>query len=144
MKTLFAGLIVTLMATVSTVAGPFDGVWVTDPEACDWFEQEGQIALFNHDFLALTLEDGIVANEFGCEFLDSQPTKDGRAIVFTAFCEYPGDPFPDLISLSEFQENSINVSSLHRVTEQVSMGAENPRGIDIYTRCDNLKELPRD
>lgn len=129
---------------VPVLAGPFDGVFVSDPQGCQWLEQDGAMALFDNDFLALTRKDGIVANEYHCEFLDEKTTADGVAMVITALCEYPGEPFPDLISLREFDENSIMVSSMHNAAEDAANDVQGIRGAQIYTRCSNLKELPID
>ena len=136
MKRLLSAAVV-LMCTPA-LAGPFEGVYVTDLQGCKWFEEDGAIALFDHDFMALTIKDGIYANEYHCDFLDRKTTHDNAAMVITAFCEYPGEPYPDLFSLREFDEHSITVTSLHDA-------AQNPQGgSQIYKKCNNLKELPVD
>lgn len=132
-----------LLASGSALAGSFDGLFVSQPAGCQWLKDEGSQALFEHDFLALSLTDGIQANEFHCSFVDIKPTTTGEALVVTAFCEYPGEPFPDLISLSEFDDNSIIAVSLHQMQEDAGLGVEGIWGSQIYTRCTDLKELPR-
>ena len=131
------------LLAVPALAENFDGVFVSDPEACGWLASEGSQALYEHDFLALTLADGIQANEFYCNFLDTKSNGDGSALVVTAFCEYPGEPFPDLISLSQFDDNSITAVSLHQMQEDAAFGADGMWGSQTYTRCSDLKELPR-
>ncbi len=122
-----------LLAIGPALAGPFDGVFVSQPAACRWFADEGRQALFEHDFLALTLGDGITANEFHRDFLDVKSAGEGTALVVTSFCEYPGEPFPDLISLSEFDENSIIAVSLHQMQEDAGYGVEGVLGIpDLF------------
>lgn len=132
-----------LMLSGPALADTFDGVFASQPEGCVWLQKEGAQALFEHDFLAMTLADGIQANEFFCDFLDTKSTKDGSALVITAFCMYPGEPFPDLISLSQFDDNSILAVSLHRMQEDAALGVEGIWGSQTYTRCTDLKELPR-
>jgi hypothetical protein len=132
-----------LVPGVALAEGPFDGVFVTEQLACQWLEQEGAQAHFEHDFLSLTLAEGINANEFHCDFLDTKATGDGSALVITAFCEYPGEPYPDLIALREFDEQSISVSSMHDHAEDLVYGREGWQGTDLYYRCENLKVLPR-
>ncbi|MCB9993965.1 MAG: hypothetical protein H6873_09950 [Hyphomicrobiaceae bacterium] len=142
MKRLALMLTVALWAS-SALAGPFDGVFVSDPQGCGWLKKEGAQALFEHDFLTLTLKDGINANEFGCEFLDSKPAAGGDALVITAFCEYPGEPFPDLISLRTFDESSITLTSVWKLAEDAAYGVDGNWGSQIYTRCNDLEELPQ-
>ncbi len=129
--------------TGPALAGPFDGLFVSRPEACQWIAFEGGSAPFQHDFFVLSLADGIEANQFHCTFLDTKAVKDGSALVITAFCEYPDESFPDLISLSEFDENSITVTSLYRMQEDAARGVNGMGGSQTYTRCPDLKELPR-
>ncbi len=132
-----------LAAAVPVLAGPFDGVFASSEEGCAHLKSDGVQALFEHDFLVMTLADGINANEFHCDFLRADATADGAAMVITSFCEYPGEPFGDLITLREFSEGSITVTSLREYATQSAMGGEGWLGTEIYYQCPGMDRLPR-
>lgn len=119
----------------------FDGVFISDVAGCQELEKKGLAAVFARDIQVLTLEEGVQAFEYHCDFLDAKGSKAGDIMVVTAFCEYPGAPFPDLLSLLERGENSISVTSLHDKFENAASARSYEPS--VYHRCENLKELPR-
>ena len=93
--------------------------------------------------MTLSFVDGIEAYEFHCEFFDVKASKTSPFVLVQAVCEEPGLRFPDLLSITPFDDTTIEVVSLHD-SLAFEPSDENPNpGVAYYTRCDNLGERPR-
>jgi hypothetical protein len=124
-------------------------VYVSDPSACTALAEKGASALEDVDFLALTFPDGIQSYEFHCDFFDVKARKGSPFLFVDAVCEAPGEVYPDTLSISPWDETQIQVVSTYDTTMVMSGGQEPPGpttnpGVTMYTRCDNLSEIPVD
>lgn len=124
-------------------------VYVSDPAACTALEEKGISAWEDVDFLALTFPGGIQAYEFHCDFFDVKQRKGNQFLFVDAVCEAPGEVYPDTLSISPWDETQIQVVSTYDTLMVVSGGQEPPGpttnpGVTLYTRCDNLSEIPVD
>lgn len=116
-------------------------LYVSDPDMCKAIKRQGVEGV--GDGLTLSFADGIQAYEFHCDFYDVKVRDNSSMILVEAVCEYPGERYPDLISISPYQENSIEVVSLYDSARQPA-NEDNPSpGISYFTRCDSLSSLPR-
>lgn len=139
-----------LLSAILLAAGPALGqsdtvdrtkLYVTNPEACAAIEKHGVEGLGKA--LTLSFEDGIQSFEFHCAFYDVKSRENGPILLVEAVCEEPGLRYPDLLSISPFEANSIEVVSLHD-SQAFEPTEDNPNpGVTYYTRCDNLSGLPR-
>jgi hypothetical protein len=123
-------------------------VYVSDPGACQALEQNGVQALFEGEgFLMLTFERGIDGMEFNCHFFDIKERKGNRFLFVDAVCELPGEVYPDTMSISPYDDTQIQVVSTHDTMLAQGAGAsDDPEaysGSALFTRCDNLSEIPR-
>lgn len=128
-------------------------IYVSDPAACQALETKGVEAFMESDFLALTFADGIQSMEFHCGFYDIKSRPNTPVLFVDAVCELPGQLYPDTLAIAPYSENTIQVVSTADTTLSMTMpqteGAEPgqpdvPTGTTIYTRCDNLSEIPVD
>jgi hypothetical protein len=80
-------------------------------------------------------------------------SREGSTHLFIdAICELPGEIYPDILAVTPYSETQIQVASSADTmwamkfseTEDQSAGTEVPSGTTIYTRCDNLSEIPFD
>ena len=152
MRTIIAGLAL-LLATGAVAAQEFtldqSKLYVTDPAACQMLEKKGNAAFEEMDFLTLSFTDGIQGMEFHCNFFDVK-SKAGNSFVFvSAVCEAPGEVYPDIMSISPYDDTTIQVvssnDSMMAITNTVEpeAGDTTNSGTTLYHRCDNLSELPR-
>lgn len=123
-------------------------LYVTDPAACQKLEQKGAPETFGEmDLLALSFKDGIQGMEFNCGFFDVKAKKGNDFLFVDAVCEAPGEVYPDTMSISRYDDTSIQVVSTYDTTLAMSSGSSGQDGAStgttIYHRCDNLSELPR-
>ena len=125
-------------------------VYVSDPAACTALETSGTQALFEGEgFLMLSFPRGIDGMEFNCHFFDVRERKGNRFLFVDAVCELPGEVYPDTLSISPWDETQIQVVSTYESMMVMSGGMEPPGpttnpGVTLYTRCDNLSEIPVD
>lgn len=124
-------------------------VHVSDPAACEALEEKGVDAWLDMDFLSLTFTGGIQSMEFHCNFYDVKGREGGTHLFVDAICELPGEIYPDILAVTPYSENQIQVVSgadatlaatgALQATEDMALP-----GATIYTRCDNLSEIPVD
>lgn len=124
-------------------------LYVSDPAACEPLEQKGLDAFMDMDFLTLSFEKGIQSIEFHCSFFDVKSRPYNSHLFVSAVCEAPGEVYPDTLSVSAFDEKTIQVVSSYDSMMAFS-GAFEPSdptsdpGVTLYHRCDNLSEIPVD
>jgi hypothetical protein len=122
-------------------------LYVTDPAACQMLADKGVDAFGELDFLSMSFADGIQGMEFNCNFFDVKSKKGNRFLFVNAVCEAPGEVYPDTISISPYDETSIQIVSTYDSMLAMSSSSSGedggPTGATIYHRCDNLSELPR-
>lgn len=148
---LLLGMAVSAMAQEGYVEPQIDQtkLYVSDPAACKALEEQGVDAFGELDFLTLTFDRGIEGMEFNCRFFDVKSQKGNRFLFVDAVCEAPGEVYPDTLSISPWDETSIQVVSTYDSMMVMSGNLEpagpttNP-GVTNYTRCDNLSEIPVD
>lgn len=133
--------ILALSSVTALADEPYAGVFVSDPAQCKAVAENGAQAVFDGDFTILTLADGVLGNEFTCHFADIKPAADGQILVITAMCEEPGLQYPDLLSLSVYDDERVQLNSLYLASAAGGVGDTLP-GQTLYSRCDNLSELP--
>jgi hypothetical protein len=126
-----------------------DGLYVTDPAACQALEDNGLDAWMETDFLSLTFDDGIQSMEFHCNFFDVKEREGSTHLFIDAICEMPGAVYPDTLAVTPFNDTQIQVVSAFEATMaatgQIEMSSEVATpGATLYTRCDNLSEIPVD
>ena len=123
-------------------------LYVTDPAACQMLADKGVDAFGEMDFLSMSLNDGIQGMEFHCNFFDVKTKKGNNFLFVDAVCEAPGEVYPDTISISPYDDTTVQLVSSYDSMMQASGNVapdgatENP-GVTLYHRCDNLSELPR-
>ena len=122
---------------------------MTDPAACQALEDKGLDAWMEHDFLSLTFDDGIQSMEFHCNFFDVKEREGSTHLFIDAICEMPGAVYPDTLAVTPYSETQIQVVSAFdatmAATGQYEMSSEVATpGATLYTRCDNLSEIPVD
>jgi hypothetical protein len=116
-------------------------LYVADPASCAAIEADGIAGI--GEGLALSFADGIQSFEFHCAFFDVKSREGSPFLLVEAVCEEPGLRFPDLISISPYEADTIEVVSLHD-SHALDPTDDNPDpGVTIYTRCDDLDGLPR-
>jgi hypothetical protein len=126
-----------------------DGLYVTDAAACQALEDKGLDAWMEHDFLSLTFDDGIQSMEFHCNFFEVKAREGSTHFFIDAICEMPGALYPDTLAVTPYSETQIQVVSAFEATMaatgQIEMSSEVATpGATLYTRCDNLSEIPVD
>ena len=126
-----------------------DGLYVTEPAACIALEDKGLDAWIEHDFLSLTFDDGIQSMEFHCNFFDVKEREGSTHLFIDAICEMPGAVYPDTLAVTPYSDTQIQVVSAFEATMaatgQIEMSSEVATpGATLYTRCDNLSEIPVD
>ena len=124
-------------------------VYVSDASACAAIEDKGMDAFMDSDFLALTFPDGIQGMEFQCGFYDIKTRPMTPLLHVDAVCEAPGEVYPDTLAIAPYNDTSIQVVSSYDAM-MVTTGIYEPPGpttypgVTLYTRCDNLSEIPVD
>ncbi len=118
-------------------------LYVSDPDACQSIEAEG-VAGIGEGVTTLSFEDGIQSYEFHCQFYDVKTRQNSPFVLVEAICEEPGLRFPDLLSISPYDEDTIEVVSLHDTAMDTARDENPDVGTSYYTRCDNLSGLPRE
>ena len=126
-----------------------DALYVTDPAACQALEDKGLDAWMDTDFLSLDFDDGIQSMEFHCNFYDVKDREGSTHLFIDAICELPGAIYPDTLAVTPYSETEIQVVSAFEATMaatgQFEMSSEVATpGATLYTRCDNLSEIPVD
>lgn len=126
-----------------------DRLYVSEPEACQALEDKGLDAWMDHDFLSLDFDDGIQSMEFHCNFFDVKARENSTHLFIDAICELPGEVYPDTFAVTPYSETQIQVVSAFDATwaalapSEMSSEVATP-GATLYTRCDNLSEIPVD
>ncbi|MBJ3784325.1 hypothetical protein [Devosia sediminis] len=126
-----------------------ESLYVTDPAACQALEDKGLDAWMEHDFLSLDFDDGIQSMEFHCNFFDVKTREGSTHLFIDSICELPGAIYPDALAVTPYSETQIQVVSAFEATMaatgQFEMSSEVATpGATLYTRCDNLSEIPVD
>ena len=122
-------------------------LYVSDPAACAAVEKKGADAFMDLDFLSLTFAGGIQSMEFHCNFYDIKSRPLTPVLFVDAVCEMPGELYPDTLAFAPYSENTIQVVSSYDAM-MVATGSYEPPGpttnpgVTMYTRCDNLSEIP--
>jgi hypothetical protein len=80
--------------------------------------------------------------------MDVKGQKGSSFLFVSAVCEAPGEVYPDTLSISPYDETTVQVVSSYDAMMVSSGNAEPPGpttnpGVTLYHRCDNLSELPR-
>ena len=102
--------------------------YATDRAACG----AGELG----EALVLDFDRGIEAYEYHCDFFDVKQSDGSPFLLVEAVCEVPGARNPDLLSISPYEADSIEVTSLYESTMfEATEGNPNP-GVTIYYRCD--------
>jgi hypothetical protein len=105
-------------------------VYTTVREHCSATGQESEEAQ------TLRFDQGIEAYEYHCDFFEVKQAEGSPFLLVEAVCEVPGARNPDLLSISPYQDDSIEVTSLYDST-YFEPTDENPNpGVTIYYRCD--------
>ena len=131
-----------------------DRLYVSDPAACQALEKKGVDAWMDMDFLSLTFDRGIQSMEFHCNFFDVTEREGSTHLFVDAICELPGEIYPDILAVTPYSETEIQVVSQGDIMLSLSgamEGADSAEadayltpGATLYTRCDNLSEIPVD
>jgi hypothetical protein len=129
-------------------------LYVSDPAACQALEKKGVDAWMDMDFLSLTFDRGIQSMEFHCNFFDVKMREGGTHLFIDAICELPGEIYPDILAVTPYSETQIQVVSQADIMLSLSGAMEGAvpaeadtyliPGATLYTRCDNLSEIPFD
>jgi hypothetical protein len=125
-------------------------LYVSDPAACEALETKGIDAFMDSDFVSLTFKDGIQSMEFHCNFFDVKSREGSTHLFVDAICELPGEIYPDIFAVTPYSETEIQVVSGADATIAAVAGMSEASdevalpGATIYTRCDNLSEIPVD
>jgi len=124
-------------------------LYVSDPAACQALEKNGLDAWMEYDFLTLDFDNGIQSMEFHCDFFDVKAREGKTQLFINAVCQLPGEVYPDVLAVSPYNETQILVVSAfdaamaaagqYEVSGEVAVP-----GATLYTRCDNLSEIPVD
>lgn len=131
-----------------------DRLYVSDPAACQALEKKGVDAWMDMDFLSLTFDRGIQSMEFHCNFFDVKEREGSTHLLIDAICELPGEIYPDILAVTPYSETEIQVVSQADIMLGLSSAVEGAvptetdtyliPGATLYTRCDNLSEIPVD
>ena len=125
-------------------------IYVTDPAACQALEKKGFDAIFDSDFLILDFDHGIQSYEFQCSFHSITGREGSNQLFVNAICEFPGELYPDIMAITPWGDETIQVVSSNELMWALSRAggeiepSDNPAGVSIYHRCDNLSEISFD
>lgn len=124
-------------------------LYVSDPKACAALEEDGADAWLDSGFLTLSFTGGIQSIEFHCNFYDVKSRAGGNQLFIDAICELPGEIYPDVLAVTPWSESEIQVVSqadlMLSMSNPDTSDTSNPLpGATLYTRCDNLSEIPFD
>ena len=129
-------------------------LYVSDAAACQALERKGVDAWMDMDFLSLTFDRGIQSMEFHCNFFDVTSREGSTHLFIDAICELPGEIYPDILAVTPYSETQIQVVSQADIMLSLSGAMEGAvpdeadtyliPGATLYTRCDNLSEIPVD
>ncbi len=113
--------------------------YVAQPSTCADLEAAGGDVYENADLLTLSFNGGMQGYEFHCEFFDvkSRPGDLGWLLV-EAICEEPGLRWPDLLSVSQATEDSIEVVSMADTAAAQSQTSEDFRRL---RRCAHVHAM---
>nr|WP_295889673.1 hypothetical protein [uncultured Devosia sp.] len=122
-------------------------LYVSDPNACQAVEKQGVDAWMDMDFLSLTFPGGIQSMEFHCSFYDIKSRPNTPLLFVDAVCELPGELYPDTLAIAPYDDKTIQVVSSYDGVMQATgilppPGPTTNPGVTMYTRCDNLSEVP--
>ena len=124
-------------------------IYVSEPSGCEALEKQGLDALMEGNFLTLSFAGGIQSIEFQCNFYDVKSRPNTPLLFVDAVCELPGEVYPDILAIAPMGEDTIQVVSSNDAM-MVNTGVYEPPGpttnpgVTLYTRCDNLSEIPVD
>lgn len=126
-----------------------DALYVTDPAACAALEEKGPDAWMDLDFLSLTFGSGIQSMEFHCNFYEVKGREGSTHLFIDAICEAPGEVYPDILAVTPYTDTQIQVVSAYDATLAATVPPDPSSevatpGATLYTRCDNLSEIPVD
>ncbi|WP_297104785.1 hypothetical protein [uncultured Devosia sp.] len=126
-----------------------DRLYVSDASACEALADKGVDAWMDVDFLSLSFVDGIQSMEFQCRFFEVKEREGSTHLFIDAVCEVPGEVYPDILAVTPYTETQIQVVSGYdaamAASGQFETGSEVATpGATLYTRCDNLSEIPVD
>ncbi len=124
-------------------------LYASSPELCQGLETEGLSAFEDPSGTVLSFSSGIQSMEFHCNFFDIKSRAGSNFLFVSAICEYPGEVYPDSLSITPYDENTIQVVSAHMYALEMagffdSSGGAEVSAATIYHRCDNLSEIPLD
>ena len=124
-------------------------IYVSEPSGCETLEKQGLDALTDGELLTLSFSNGIQSMEFQCNFYDVKSRPNTPLLFVDAVCELPGEVYPDILAIAPMGEDTIQVVSSNDGM-MVNTGVYEPPGpttnpgVTLYTRCDNLSEIPVD
>lgn len=126
-----------------------DALYVTDPAACSALEERGLDAWMDLDFLSFTFARGIQSMEFHCNFYEVKGREGSTHFFIDAICEAPGEVYPDILAVTPYNDTQIQVVSAYDATLAATAPPDPSSevaapGATLYTRCDNLSEIPVD
>jgi hypothetical protein len=126
-------------------------LYVSEASACAALEEKGIDAFLDGDFFTLGFDRGIQSMEFRCKFYDVKGIEGSTHLFIDTICELPGEIYPDILAVTPYSETEIQVASSADITFAMTAAAAGkfdssdiPSGTTIYTRCDNLSEIPVD
>jgi hypothetical protein len=94
-----------------------EGTFASEPEACAKLETKTPAELGeDFDFEVLT-KKGLAGYEQACDFVNVFG-RDATSWVATAFCEESGYTYPDLFSIKQKQDGTLNVTRVTDLTQQ--------------------------
>ena len=137
-KLFIAGAVLFCFPAIAEDGPNFDGLFSDSLAGCDALETDNKVV--DPEFVAFNPYEGLWTLEFHCDFLDVQSQPDGWNVA-TAFCEYPGEQYADLITFSSINsDGSVQlVSTVGYLSASDDDGEPHfPSG--TYLLCENLNE----
>ncbi len=143
-----AGAIVFAVSPVNAQpVNRFSGVWTSYAGACPLMRKVGTRAIFmsDEDFAIVTLGQGLIINEFFCDFDRIAYDGEGKSAIIRASCGDPGYSFEDVIYLDWMDEAGAGGQDRFEFNSSLITGETHPGKGDeesrfIFTRCDDLTE----
>ena len=145
----FALAVLTLGAIAGSVPASaardngFAGVWVTDAQFCPLMQQIGTRAIFGNDIAIVTLEQGLIGDEFFCSFDEFSYGPDGKSVVISATCSDSSESFPETVYLDFYESDRENAPVRFEFNSGYVTGQSRPGNGDedsrfLFSRCDKL------
>lgn len=105
------------LAQVAPVSSLPEGTFASEPEGCTKLETKTPAELGEElDFEVLTSK-GVVGYQQLCDFVNVL-ARDGKSWIATAFCEESGYTYPDLFSIKQKDDGTLNVTRITDLTQQ--------------------------